>query len=377
MAQVARGRPSEEERFVSLLRRVPLLSPREIERRLVKLGYRGQVRARRAACLFAYRHVRRLKRLYLEKQPRERVMPKANYLFVGPTGCGKTFLVELLFQRILKLPTAIVDVTAFSETGYVGQDTSSILTRLLHAANNSIKWASVGIVCLDEFDKLASGKNNAVFAGAGTTKDVTGLGVQRELLKLLETSEVVVPTELGQSSYSDYVLMNTADVAFVACGAFSGMHEVIRQMGSEQTIGFGRSEAARSGQSFGKGHSEEELENVEVFYRYGFLPELIARFTRIVPFEALSKDVLKEILVDNVVDKLKREFREEGLELVVDESVLDHVVERAIKRQTGARGLASLLLRHLEGVAFETFGRNKPGKVVVRARDGKLEVASS
>ena len=111
-------------------------------------------------------------------------------LFIGPTGCGKTFLVELLFVDILKLPTVIVDMTSYSETGYVGQDVGSILTRLVYAADLNPVTASIGIVCLDEFDKLASGKNNAVFAGAGTTKDVSGLGVQRELLKILLQMEL-------------------------------------------------------------------------------------------------------------------------------------------------------------------------------------------
>jgi ATP-dependent protease HslVU (ClpYQ) ATPase subunit len=136
----------------------------------------------------AYRHVRRVKRIYLDGAKREQLLPKSNTLLVGPTGCGKTHLVELLFQQILRLPTVIIDLTTYSETGYVGQDPSTILTRLLHAADDNPLLASIGIVCLDEFDKIASGQNNAIFAGAGTTKDVTGLGVQRELLKLREVS---------------------------------------------------------------------------------------------------------------------------------------------------------------------------------------------
>ncbi len=365
---------TETERFLAHLRRLPAMPPKEMDERLAALGYKGQFEARRAACLFAYRHVRRLKKLYLERVPRERVLPKSNYLFVGPTGCGKTFLIELLFREIIKLPTVIVDVTSYSETGYVGQDTNSILTRLLHAAGHSVMWASVGIVCLDEFDKLASGKNNAVFAGAGTTKDVTGLGVQRELLKMLEETEVVVPTELGQASYGEYLTMSTADVSFVACGAFSGLHEVIRQDRTEESIGFGRGTGHGEGDTFGRGHSAAELEHVDYFYKYGFLPELIARFTRIVPFDALSADTLREILTESVVTKLAEEFQSEGLELVVEESVLDHIVSRAIRRQTGARGLATVLMSHLESVAFEHFGQGRQGRVLVSIDSGKIKV---
>ena len=115
----------------------------------------------------------------------------------------------------------IVDITTYSETGYVGQDPNTIITRLLHAADDNPLLASIGIICLDEFDKIASGQNNAIFAGAGTTKDVTGMGVQRELLKMLEAGEVVVPLELTHSTYGDHIVMSTGDIAFIAAGAFS------------------------------------------------------------------------------------------------------------------------------------------------------------
>ena len=223
MEPLKKYRKSGLEHFIKFVRDLPLLSPQAIFARLEELGYRGQREARRAVSLMAYRHVRRIRRIYLDGAKREQLLPKTNTLLIGPTGCGKTHLVELLFREVLRLPTVIIDITTYSETGYVGQDPSTILTRLLHAADDNPLLASIGIVCLDEFDKIASGQNNAIFAGAGTTKDVTGLGVQRELLKMLESSEVVVPLELTHSSYGDHVVMSTADVAFVAAGAFSGL----------------------------------------------------------------------------------------------------------------------------------------------------------
>src|SRR4051794_29040230 len=283
-------RKSGLEHFIKFVKDLPILSPKTIFDRLDELGYRGQREARRAVSLMAYRHVRRVKRIYLDGAKREQLLPKSNTLLIGPTGCGKTHLVELLFQQILRLPTVIIDITTYSETGYVGQDPSTILTRLLHAADDNPLLASIGIVCLDEFDKIASGQNNAIFAGAGTTKDVTGLGVQRELLKMLEASEVVVPLELTHSSYGDHIVLSTADVAFVAAGAFSGFHQVARSRASRDRIGFGRDATigGPAGDGIAVSFTVEEVEHLANFQAFGFLPELLARFTRFVPFEALD-----------------------------------------------------------------------------------------
>jgi ATP-dependent Clp protease ATP-binding subunit ClpX len=365
------------EHFIKFVRDLPDLPPTEIYRQLDGEGYRGQDEARRAVCLMAYRHVRRVKRIYLDGVEREDVPTKTNYLMVGPTGCGKTHLVELLFRKILKLPTALVDITTYSETGYVGQDPSTILTRLLHAADDNPMLASIGIICLDEFDKLASGQNNAIFAGAGTTKDVTGMGVQRELLKMLESCEVVVPLELTHSTYGDHIVLSTADIAFIAAGAFSGFKHVAHRRGAFDSIGFGRDGKLKSGtpsDAIAVTFTADEVESVANFQAYGFLPELVARFTRIVPFQALDAETLKDILQQDVISRVTREFADEGFELDIDEPVLDHIVDAALRRETGARGLASSLTRHLEEVAFKFFGSEESGRVRVRMLDDGIDV---
>jgi ATP-dependent Clp protease ATP-binding subunit ClpX len=343
---------------------------------LHELGYRGQDAARRALCLMAYRHVRRIKRIYVDGVDRTELPRKQNFLFVGPTGSGKTFLVESLFGKILKLPTALVDITTYSETGYVGQDPSTILTRLLHTADENPMLASIGIVCLDEFDKIASGQNNAIFAGAGTTKDVTGMGVQRELLKMLESSEVVVSLDLTHSSYADHVVMSTADIAFIAAGAFSGFQQIAHRRAMRDAIGFGRDQKAPPSDpdAIAVDFTAEQVENVANFQAYGFLPELVARFTRVVPFKALDATTLKDILTSDVVARMAREFKLEGFDLVIDAGVLDHIVADALRRETGARGLASTLTRHLEDVAFGSFGGERGGTVRVVMRGGDLSV---
>ena len=369
-------RKSGLEHFIKFVRDLPVPSPKQIFARLEELGYRGQDEARRAVSLMAYRHVRRIKRVYLDGAKREQLLPKSNTLLVGPTGCGKTYLVELLFQQILRLPTVIIDITTYSETGYVGQDPSTILTRLLHAADDNPLLASIGIVCLDEFDKIASGQNNAVFAGAGTTKDVTGMGVQRELLKMLESSEVVVPLELTHSTYGDHIVLSTADVAFVAAGAFSGFHQVARSRASRDRIGFGRDAVTRNGPVDGiaVGFTSEEVEHLANFQAFGFLPELLARFTRFVPFDALNAATLMDILRSGVIERLTREFEDEGFELVIEEDVLQHVIREGLQRETGARGLSSILTRHLENAAFGAFAESGGGEIRVRFLEGAIRV---
>jgi ATP-dependent Clp protease ATP-binding subunit ClpX len=237
--------------------------------------------------------------------------------------------------------------------------------------------ASIGIVCLDEFDKIASGQNNAIFAGAGTTKDVTGMGVQRELLKMLEASEVVVPLELTHSSYGDHVVMSTADIAFLAAGAFSGFQQVAHRRAVRDHIGFGRDRVGASNDpdAIAVDFTAEQVENVANFQAYGFLPELIARFTRIIPFRALDVGTLKDILRSDVIGRMTREFKAEGFKLEVEDDVLDAVAVEALRRETGARGLASTLTRSLEDVAFDQFGTESGSTVRVRMVAGALDVA--
>lgn len=351
-----------EEAVREFIDQVPLLSPIDISNELEKLGYKGQFDQRRALSLMAYRHVRRLKRIYLDGESPNDLPPKQNVLMLGPTGCGKTFMVELLFQNILKLPTVIVDITSFTESGYIGDDVRTILTRLIINANGEQHLAECGVVCLDEFDKIASSSSNARFAGQGTTKDVSGYGVQRELLGMIHGTNVVVAMDYGFSEYGHRVQVSTHNVPFIACGAFSGMDELLRE--NRSNIGF-RNLA-------GDDLSQLTLDEVGSFQKFGFLPELIGRFSRIISFPKLSTETLKQILTENVLPQFTNEFKGENIELTVTEAALDHLVRRSEKRDTGARGLQTELVAAVERAAFETFMQKKNARVVIDAKDGQL-----
>lgn len=354
--------PDWEELVREFIDQVPLLSPADISNELERLGYKGQMDQRRALSLMAYRHVRRLKRIYLEGALVADLPPKQNVLMLGPTGCGKTFMVELLFQHILKLPTVIVDITSFTESGYIGDDVRTILTRLMLNANGNQYLAECGVVCLDEFDKIASSSSNARFAGQGTTKDVSGYGVQRELLGMIHGADVVVAMDYGFSEYGHRLQMSTHNIPFIACGAFSGMDELLRE--NRSNIGFRNAP--------GEDLSQLSLDEVGSFQKFGFLPELIGRFSRIISFPKLSTETLKQILTENVLPQFSNEFKAEDLELIVSEAALDHLVGRSEKRDTGARGLQTELVAAVERAAFDTFMQKKDARVLIDVKDGQL-----
>lgn len=355
---VARGIETALRAFIN---QIPLMPPFEIADELERLGYKGQEAQRRAVSLLAYRHVRRLKRLYVDGEDLRSLPPKQNLLMVGPTGCGKTFLIELLFQNIFKLPTVIVDITSFTESGYIGDDVRTILTRLIDAAGDAAFLATIGVVCLDEFDKIAASGSNARFAGQGTTKDVSGYGVQRELLAMLEGKELMIPMDYGFSEYGNRAKLSTRNIPFIACGAFSGLDDL---KGKRASIGFNHNEDEAD---------ELSVDEVGLFQKYGFLPELIGRFSRIVSFPPLPAETLRQILNENIIPQFKNEFRGEGLQLTVTDEALNHLVKRSEKRRTGARGLHTELVKAIEQAAFDTFSRVSNAEIIISCEGESLQ----
>ncbi|MBE0637026.1 MAG: AAA family ATPase [Bacteroidales bacterium] len=342
--------------IINFLNHLHFMTPREMYEIIDKNGYIGQEKARKSICLMAYRHINRLKKLYLDRVPADELPSKENTLLIGPTGCGKTYLIDLLFNKVIGLPHVSIDITSYSETGYVGQDLNTIITRLIHTAG-SPALASIGVICIDEFDKLSSSKNTAVFAGAGTTKDVTGIGVQRELLKILESTVLDVPLETTYMSSGPRLTFSTQNIPVIACGAFSGFKRSINQL--NQRIGFlNKVSKTTAKTNIAVSYSRTDFDAVANFENYGFMPELIGRFSRILPFEALGKSDLKQIFLYNTIKKYEKELRIQNLTLNIDERVVDKTVSDAFKLETGARGLKSALLVLIEDACFEAYSNH-------------------
>lgn len=327
------------------------VSPRWLHRQLITLGYCGSeddARARavvRQACLLAYEHVSRLKAIYLDGYSRLDYPAKRNMLFVGPTGSGKTYLAALLFERILHLPCVIVDCSNLTSAGYVGGDVASIPARLIQKAGGNVELAQVGIIVLDEIDKMAG--------RAGQHGNWLKAAAQTELLRMLQGGETTAcfskASAGGPPAPETSVRMD--DVTFFACGAFSGIEELVAQ---EQA-------ATSSPTTLRHGSAAVTTADLtpSVLERFGLLPELVGRFPIMCALPPLSLDTLKQIAVIELKREAVRwscEGRLDDLRATVDPLFLDELAQDAFRRKTGARGIAGALSSHLDSLAFELFG---------------------
>jgi ATP-dependent Clp protease ATP-binding subunit ClpX len=317
----------------------------------------SQEEAKRTLSVAVYNHY---KRVQMGADDSDVELQKSNILLLGPTGCGKTHLAQTL-ARILNVPFAIADATALTEAGYVGEDVENILLKLIQAADFDIKKAETGIIYIDEVDKIARKADNP-----SITRDVSGEGVQQALLKILEGTVASVPPQGGRKHpHQEFLSIDTTNILFICGGAFAGLEKIIARRIGKNAVGFGADVHSR--------HSVESAELLtdvmpEDLLAYGLIPEFIGRLPVISAVHQLQKADLVQILTEPknaLVKQYQRFFNYDSIELVFTDDALWDIADRALQRETGARGLRSIIENALLDVMFELPSRKDVSKCVI------------
>jgi ATP-dependent Clp protease ATP-binding subunit ClpX len=318
----------------------------------------SQEEAKRTLSVAVYNHYKRVR---MGQDEEDVELQKSNILLLGPTGCGKTLLAQTL-ARILNVPFAIADATALTEAGYVGEDVENILLKLIQAADFDIKKAETGIIYIDEVDKIARKADNP-----SITRDVSGEGVQQALLKILEGTVASVPPQGGRKHpHQEFLSIDTTNILFICGGAFSGLEKIVGKRIGKSAVGFGAT--LRSGT--GSDDLSELLGQVmpEDLLGYGLIPEFIGRLPVVSAVQQLQREDLVQILMEPknaLVKQYQRFFNYDSIELVFTDDALWEIADKALERETGARGLRSIIEHALLDVMFELPSRRDVSKCVI------------
>ncbi len=317
----------------------------------------GQEEAKKTLSVAVYNHY---KRINSEEEINDVEIGKSNVLLLGPTGCGKTLLAQTL-ARILKVPFAIADATTLTEAGYVGEDVENILLKLIQAADYDIELAEKGIIYIDEIDKITRKSENP-----SITRDVSGEGVQQALLKIIEGTVASVPPQGGRKHpHQEFLQINTSNILFICGGAFEGLDKIINDRIGKKVIGFGA-----------KIESKKDIEKSEIYsellpqdlLKFGLIPEFVGRLPIIATLKELDKQALIKIVTEPknaLVKQYKKLLELDDVELEFEDEALEVIVEKAIQRNTGARGLRSIIEDIMRDIMFDIPSNPKVEKCIV------------
>ena len=336
---------------------VNLPLPKEINHSLNEFVI-GQSDAKKTLAVAVYNHY---KRIYKDDTLNDDLeIQKSNVLILGPTGSGKTLLAQTL-AKILNVPFAIADATTLTEAGYVGEDVENILLSLINAADFDIKKAEKGIIYIDEIDKITRKSDNP-----SITRDVSGEGVQQALLKILEGTVAQVPPQGGRKHpQQEYLQIDTTNILFIVGGAFDGLEEIITKRLGENSIGF-----SASLEGSNKINQNEVFQNVETkdLIKFGLIPEFIGRLPIVTNVNELEKESLVKILTEPknaITKKFQKMFALDDIELIFTDESLEALADLALERNTGARGLRSILEKILLNEMYESPSRKDIDQIIL------------